>query len=43
MEQNSSKSKRKHDRKPKPTKAIEKPPEPILKPENKVIIVKFGF
>ena len=43
MEREKIKSKRKYDRKPKPTKAIEKPTEPILKPANKLIIVKFGF
>jgi len=43
MEQNSSKSKRKYVKKPKPLKETEKPTEPIPKPENKIIIVKFGF
>ena len=43
MEQNSSKSKRKYVKKPKPLKAIEKPIETIPKQENKIIIVKFGF
>ena len=43
MEQNSTKSKRKYVKKPKPIKEIEKPTEPILKPTNKTIIVKFGF
>ena len=43
MEQNSSKSKRKYVKKHKPLKANEKPTEPILKPTNKIIIVKFVF
>ena len=43
MEQNSTKSKRKYVKKPKPLKEIEKPTEPIPKPTNKIIIVKFGF
>jgi hypothetical protein len=43
MEQNSSKSKRKYVKKPKPLKVTEKPTEPIPKPANKIIIVKFGF
>ena len=43
MEQNSSKSKRKYVKKPKPLKETEKPIEPIHKPTNKTIIVKFGF
>ena len=43
MEQNSSKSKRKYVKKPKPLKETEKPIEPIHKPTNKAIIVKFGF
>jgi hypothetical protein len=43
MEREESKSKRKYVKKPKPLKAIEKPTEPIPKPANKIIIVKFGF
>ena len=43
MEQNSSKSKAKYVKKPKPIKEIEKTTEPILKQINKIIIVKFGF
>ena len=43
MEQNSSKSKRKYVKKPKPLKETEKPIEPIPNPTNKTIIVKFGF
>jgi hypothetical protein len=35
MEQNSSKSKRKYVKKPKPLKETEKPTEPILKPAKK--------
>ena len=38
MEQNSSKSKRKYVKKPKPLKAIEKPTEPIPKPANKILL-----
>ena len=43
MEREESKSKRKYIEKSKPLKAIEKPTEPIPKPRNKIIIVKFGF
>ena len=43
MEQNSSKSKRKYVKKPKPLKETEKPIKTIPKPANKIIIVKFGF
>ena len=43
MEQNSSKSKRKYVKKPKPLKETEKPTEPIPKPTNKFFFVKFGF
>ena len=43
MECEESKPKRKYVKKPKPLKAIEKPTEPIPKPANKIIIVKFGF
>ena len=43
MECEESKPKRKYVKKPKPIKANEKPTEPIFKPANKIIIVKFGF
>ena len=43
MEREESKSKRKYIKKPKPLKANEKSTEPIPKPANKIIIVKFGF
>ena len=43
MEREQIKSKRKYVKKPKPIKTADKPNEPINKPVNKVIIVKFGF
>ena len=43
MEREQSKSKRKYVKKPKPIKTTEKPNEPINKPVNKVIMVKFTF
>ena len=43
MEREEIKPKRKYVKKPKPLKATEKPTEPIPKPANKIIIVKFGF